>query len=41
MEPTGKGEPVQLTPELQAKVEAEVEKIRQENPGLPTIRKAE
>ena len=32
---TGKGKPVQLEPELQAKVDAEVERIRRENPGLP------
>lgn len=32
---TGCGGPVQLTPELRAKIEAEVEKIRRENPGLP------
>jgi hypothetical protein len=35
---TGSGGPVQLTPELSAKVEAEIERIRNENPGLPTVR---
>ena len=33
---TGRGGPVQLEPDLQAKVEAEVEKTRRENPGLPS-----
>lgn len=37
---TGSGGPVQLTPELHAKVEAEVERIRKENPGLPKVRGA-
>ena len=36
MTETGKGGPVQLTPELHAKVEAEVARIRSENPSLPT-----
>lgn len=35
---TGSGGPVQLTPEIQAKVDAEVARIRQENPGLPKAR---
>jgi hypothetical protein len=41
MTETGSGGPVQLKPELQEKIDAEVERIRRENPGLPTIRKAE
>lgn len=41
MTETGRGGPVQLTPELHARIEAEVERIRKENPDLPTIRKAE
>lgn len=32
---SGKGQPVQLEPELQAKVDAEIERIRRENPDLP------
>jgi hypothetical protein len=35
---TGNGGPVQLTPEMQARVEEAAEKIRRENPGLPTVR---
>jgi hypothetical protein len=35
---TGSGGPVQLTPEMQARVEAESERIRQANPGLPKAR---
>lgn len=38
MTETGSGGPVQLTPELHARVEAEVERIRKENPQLPTAR---
>lgn len=41
MSETGKGGPVQLTPEIQARVEEEVARIRRENPGLPKIGKAE
>jgi hypothetical protein len=35
MNTTGKGGPVQLTPDLHARIEAEVARIRRENPGLP------
>jgi hypothetical protein len=35
---TGSGGPVQLTPEQHAKIEAEVERIRRENPHLPQSR---
>ena len=35
---TGSGGPVQLTPELHAKIESEVERIRLENPQLPQAR---
>lgn len=38
MSETGSGGPVQLTPEMHAKVEAEIERIRKANPGLPTVR---
>ena len=38
MSETGSGGPVQLTPELHAKIEAEVERIRRENPQLPQAR---
>jgi hypothetical protein len=38
MTETGSGGPVQLTPEMHARVEAEVERIRRENPGLPGVR---
>lgn len=31
------GKPLELSPENEAKVQAEIERIRQENPGLPTI----
>lgn len=41
MSETGKGGPVQLKPELQDKIDAEIERIRNENPGLPQIGKAE
>lgn len=37
MSATGKGGPVQVTPEQQARIDEEVAKIRRENPGLPTI----
>lgn len=35
MIPTGKGGPVQMSPELEAKVAAEVKRMRAENPSLP------
>jgi hypothetical protein len=35
---TGKGGPVQLSPDLQQKIDAEIARIRQENPGLPKIK---
>lgn len=35
---TGSGGPVQLTPEMQARVAEAEEKIRRENPGLPTVK---
>lgn len=38
MTETGTGGQVQLKPELQAKIDEEVERIRRENPGLPTFR---
>ena len=38
MTETGSGGPVQLDPELQAQVEAESERLRNENPGLPKVR---
>jgi len=41
MSATGKGGPVQVRPELQEKIDAEIERIRRENPGLPKIGKAE
>jgi len=41
MSETGRGGPVDLTPELQHRLEQEVERIRAENPGLPTVRKQE
>jgi hypothetical protein len=41
MAESGKGGPVQVKPELQEKIDAEIERIRRENPGLPTIRKAD
>lgn len=39
MSETGSGGPVQLTPELHSKIEAEVERIRRENPQLPQTRR--
>ncbi len=38
MTQTGAGGPVQVKPELQAKIEEEVERIRRENPGLPKFK---
>jgi hypothetical protein len=38
MSPSGKGGPVQLKPELQAKIDEEVQRIRKENPDLPQFR---
>lgn len=32
---TGSGGPVQVSPEMQDKIDAEVQRIRKENPGLP------
>ncbi len=37
MEATGKGGPVQVKPELQAKIDAEIERQRREDPTLPTF----
>ena len=31
------GKPIQLTPEEEAAVQAEIDRIRKENPDLPTI----
>jgi hypothetical protein len=31
------GKPLELTPEMQARVDAEVERIRRENPHLPSL----
>lgn len=36
MSETGRGGPVQLDPELQARVDQEAERLRRENPSLPT-----
>lgn len=36
MTETGNGGPVRLDPDLQARVDQEAERIRRENPGLPT-----
>lgn len=41
MSETGKGGPVELTPELQWRLEQEVARIRAENPGLPTVKRRE
>jgi len=38
MSNTGRGGPVKVNPELQARIDAEVERLRQENPGLPKFR---
>lgn len=38
MTSTGKGGPVQVKPEVQERIDAEVERIRRENPGLPAFR---
>jgi len=35
MSETGSGGPVQLSPEMQDKLDVEVQRIRKENPGLP------
>lgn len=37
LESTGKGGPVQLTPDLERKVQAEVDRLRAENPDLPQL----
>lgn len=37
IESTGKGGPVQLNPELEAEVQAEVNRLRAENPNLPKL----
>lgn len=41
MSETGRGGPVQVPLDVQMKVDAEVERIRRENPGLPTFRHKE
>lgn len=38
IETTGRGGPVQLDPHMQARVDAEVARIRAENPDLPKFR---
>lgn len=38
LEESGVGGPVQLDPELQARVDAEAERLRKTVPGLPTVR---
>ena len=35
MSSTGRGGPVEVRPDLQEKIDAEVERIRRENPNLP------
>jgi len=35
MSQTGRGGPVQVSPETQAKIDEEIDRIRRENPGLP------
>lgn len=40
LEETGAGGPSQVPPDIQSMVDAEVEKIRAENPDLPAIRHA-
>ena len=35
---TGKGKAVQVRPDLQEKIDAEIERIRRENPGLPKLK---
>jgi hypothetical protein len=40
MSPTGRGGPVELSPETRQKVEEEIERIRRENPGLPKVKAA-
>jgi hypothetical protein len=35
---TGKGGPVQVKPDVQEKIDAEIERIRRENPNLPAFR---
>lgn len=40
MASTGKGGPVQVKPEVQEKIDAEIERIRRENPSLPAFRQA-
>lgn len=37
-ERTGAGGPVELSPELAAKVEAEIERLREQNPSLPKVK---
>lgn len=37
MTETGRGGPVQLEPEVQAKVDEEIERQRREDPGLPKV----
>lgn len=34
-EASGKGGPVQVSPDVQARIDAEIERIQRENPGLP------
>jgi len=41
MTETGSGGPVQVKPELQEKIDSEVERIRRENPKLPAFRPAD
>lgn len=38
MSSTGKGGPVQVKPDVQEKIDAEIERIRRENPNLPAFR---
>lgn len=38
LDETGRGKPVKLEPELEARVDAEVEKIRRESEGLPKVK---
>ena len=38
LDETGRGKALKLDPELQSKVDAEVERIRRENPGLPQVK---
>lgn len=38
LDETGRGKAVKLDPELQSRVDEEIEKIRRENPGLPQVK---